>query len=264
MFLKMALDVTRNSKTALQAVRDLALWTNEYIEYDTVHANASREWRSLAYTYMTAEEAMRLGRGICGEMSLALVSTLRSIGIPASLYRPQLSHIAVVVENPVTGTKFEVDPTFGVVKMLGKWVYRKKVREDSNYTYGAVKLEEFWKTTLRKRRRLGEKYIGRRYSPEEALDYEYARHCIEPLPYSTERGVRYLQYLKDIGYCMRTFRPGERYYAELFARIVSRCPRPEDEEHGIEEKAMCYRSAWEEFRKVKKMLDREMERILEV
>ncbi len=235
------------------------------MEYDSVHANASRNWRSLAYTYMTADEALRLRRGICGELSLALVSVLRYLGLPASLYRPYFSHIAVVVENPSTGTKYILDPTSGIVeKYPSKTLIRKAKTEKSKYFYGPVRLEEFYETTVGKRRRLGRKYIGRNFTPEEALDYEYARHCLYPLPYGTERGRRFLDYLTRIGYCKRLFDARtERIEAEIFARIVASCPRPEDPDVPLEEKVNCYVSAWEKFEKSVEELRKMMRRVLE-
>lgn len=232
---------------------------DQYLEYDSVHANASRNWRSLAYTYMSADEALRLGRGICGELSLALVSVLRYLGVPASLYRPYFSHIAVVVENPSTGTKYIVDITSGTVETYpSKTLLRKAKTSKSKYFYGPVRLEEFYETTISKRRRLGEEYIGKDFTAEEAIDYEYARHCLQP-PYGTERGKKFLEYLTKIGYCKKIFSDKERVEAQMFARIVASCPRPEDPNVPLEEKVRCYEDAWRRFEsqyeKMRKLLE---------
>lgn len=232
-----------------------------YVNYDEVHANASRHWRTMAYTYMTADEALRLGRGICGELSLALMSILRSIGIPTVLERPAYSHIDLIVQNPTTGTKYRIDPTFGTVEKAPDILIRKSATEESNYIYGPIRLEEFWKTTLRRRRRLGEKYIGEDYTPEEALDYEYARHCIYPLPYGTEKGRKYLEYLKEIGYCQELFTPNEKTEAMIFGSEIAECPRPEDPTVPEEEKLSCYRKVWEKFRRSLEYYRREIARL---
>ncbi|NPA70781.1 MAG: hypothetical protein GXO26_08225 [Crenarchaeota archaeon] len=218
-----------------------------YLDYDEIHANAERYWNSLAYTFLTPGEVLRLGRGSSSELSLALLTVLKRIGLPVAAYRPGYSHISLIVQNPVTGSKYMIDPTFGKIEKTPDILIRKS--ENNEDIYGPLTLEELWRNIVEERRRLGEKYIGMNYTPEEALDYEYARHCIYPLPYGTEKGRKYLEYLKEIGYCQTLFTPDEKVEAMIFSSEIVRCPRPEDPNISIEEKASCYRKAWERFRR---------------
>lgn len=69
------LDVTRNSRTVLEAIRDLALWTNAYLEYDTTY------WGDI----LTATEALALRKGVCDEFTNVYTAMARSLGIPTRI-----------------------------------------------------------------------------------------------------------------------------------------------------------------------------------
>ncbi|RLF07859.1 MAG: hypothetical protein DRJ69_06745 [Thermoprotei archaeon] len=217
-------------------------WVVGNIEYDEVHASASVNWRSSAYTYMTAEETIRLRRGICGEMSLVLLGILRRLNIPSYLARPSFSHIAVIAEKPWTGEKFLLDPTFNMIVELGLGNLPRYARsEESRYVIGPITLDEFAGWTVNRRKKLGRR-VKRDITAEEAIDLEYARACAVP-PHGTKLGYRMLRRLMDAGACEEVFDPDDAESIALFMNLVSECPRPEDK---ID--AGCYARAWSMFR----------------
>lgn len=216
------------------------------IEYDHIHASASVRWRSMAYTYQTADEVFGTGRGICGELSLAMISVLRRLGVKASLIRPHVSHLAVIVEDN-NGRHYLVDPTTMTIKELrAEEIPRFARTPKSKYIIGPITLDEFKKTTIEKRKRYG-KRIKPDITAEEALDLEYARHCTT-LPFNTELGRRFREYLDRIGYCKATLSELE---ATILADSIAECGRPE---HGRE--PSCYARAWHEFTIIKAKMDR--------
>jgi len=231
-----------NAVEKMRSALDLVM---KKIKYDDIHANASRNWRRLAYTYLTGEEAARLGRGICGELSLALVGILRRHGIPASLVRPSFSHIAVVAEDE-EGNKWFLDPTTGQMRIIGKEALPRFAKPGSNYVYGPITLDEFAKTTVLRRKEFQRRL---RLTPEEALDYEYARHCFKDLPFGTEKGKKFLEELVESGYCR--YLVGSRLLAEVIGSKLSGCPRPEEKIdrscYGLKWSEVV--RAWEELRK---------------
>lgn len=217
-----------------EIVRNALMLVVNTVAYDSIHSNASVNWRTMAYTYMRADEALRTNTGICGEQSLALVSILRYKGIKASLIRPYISHIRVIVED---GDRYYIADT--VSESL--WEYVGPLRRfakshKSKYIIGVITVDEFYKYTIIRRKKFGWR-IKHDITAEEALDLEYARHCYR-LPFKTELGKAFVETLFDIGYCRRLFRDSS--LAIMFGNIISDCGRPEEEVNRL-----CYKEAWE-------------------
>ena len=217
-------------KTALALVR-------KNVVYDSIHANASVNWRTMAYTYMTAHEALMAGRGICGEQSLALISILRYRGIKAGLIRPSFSHLAVLVEAG-DNTFYKIDTVSGMIYTHVGRLKRFARTPESKYVIGAISLDEFNETTVSRRKRFGYN-IKRNISAMEALDLEYVRHCMSP-PYNTDLGLAFLSWLMDIGYCRNLIM--NESLAIIFGDIIAQCPRPE-----TRVTKQCYDEAWNRY-----------------
>lgn len=265
------LAVYRGNKLDFVAtIRNVYDWVRRGILYDNVHAEASRKWRKrFNVTYLTADECARLRRGICGEMALVMLKILRELGIPAVLVRPSVSHLAVLVKHPEKEEYWLLDPVTGHFGKVPK--YEAVARYESptgKYAVGIVSLDEFAEQTIKKRRRLAEK-LG--LSPEEAIDLEYAIQCMEDLPYQTDFGTKVLNYLKEVGYCARTFRSyvTEDVYlaSSFFEEVAERCGKVPVEriaKFDIPEKyLMCVRRAWEEvYLQLYNEFKEELERLL--
>jgi len=253
-----------------RTLKEIVKWIDKNFEYDIVHANASRNWRALAYTYLNADETVRLGRGICGELSQVVVKLARELGLRASLVRPQISHLAVLVEDPKTGKRWLVDPTYGLVRRvrskikLSRYAKSKK----SKYVVGVITLDEFNKTTVGKRKKLGHKTVrrlrlkgrGEKLTPEEAFDLEYVFHCLKPI-FNTKLGREMLIEVQKNGYCRRIFdEKSELHTALTFGDLVSsRCGRYRRSSDYLE----CVSKVWDELEKSKKEYEEFIRTVLE-
>ncbi|MCK4327666.1 MAG: transglutaminase family protein [Candidatus Diapherotrites archaeon] len=108
-----ALAVTRNSRTVLEAVRDLAMWTNSYLDYNTSY------WGGI----LTSSEALGLRQGVCDEFTNVYCATTRSLGIPTRVatglvYTGSRWQRHAWAETLVGDVWVPVDATFGEVGLV--------------------------------------------------------------------------------------------------------------------------------------------------
>ncbi|MFC2174478.1 transglutaminase domain-containing protein [archaeon] len=108
-----ALDVTRNSRTVLEAVRDLATWTNSYLDYNTSY------WGGI----LTSSEALELRQGVCDEYTNVYAAMTRSLDIPTRVatglvYTGSMWQRHAWAETLVGETWVPIDPTFGEVGLV--------------------------------------------------------------------------------------------------------------------------------------------------
>jgi len=179
-----------NSRTDKEIVQAICNWTSIYIDYDNVHAAASRlnkEGKNLIY--LNATETFNTRVGICGEKSLLSIGMLSYAGIPATIYRPWYSHIAVIAKTRLN-QHFMCDATYNKFEKI-KPITEKESKE-SYYEIGVANINETYKWNWEPRRDRGlefgiQKY-GRELTPEELLDTERALLC-EPLKYGTLIGI---------------------------------------------------------------------------
>jgi len=108
-----ALDATRNSHTVLQAMKDLTLWTNAYITYDTAY------WGSI----VPSAEVLANKRGVCDEYTNVYTAMARSLGVPTRVatgivYTGTQWQRHAWAETLIGDTWVPTDPTFGEIGMV--------------------------------------------------------------------------------------------------------------------------------------------------
>ncbi len=108
-----ALDVTRNSHTALEAIRDLALWVNSYIEYNTSY------WDKIE----PASAVLKSRQGVCDEFTNVYIALARSLNIPTRLatglvYTGTQWQRHAWAESLIGGEWIPVDPTFSEIGLV--------------------------------------------------------------------------------------------------------------------------------------------------
>jgi hypothetical protein len=108
-----ALDITRNSRSRLEAVRDLTLWTNKFITYD------NKYWGAI----LSNVEALKERRGVCAEYTNLYAAMARSLNIPTRVatgmvFTGSIWQRHAWAESWVNGVWVPVDPTFGEVGMM--------------------------------------------------------------------------------------------------------------------------------------------------
>ncbi len=108
-----ALDVTRNSRTVLQAMKDLNLWTNSYLEYDISY------WGDI----LTSSEALDLRKGVCDEYSNVYCALSRSLNLPSRIatglvYTGSQWQRHAWAETLVGNVWVPTDPTFGEIGLV--------------------------------------------------------------------------------------------------------------------------------------------------
>ncbi len=179
-----------NSRTDKEIVQSICNWTSIYIDYDNVHAAASRlhkEGKNLIY--LNATETFNIRVGICGEKALLAIGMLSYAGIPATIYRPWYSHIAVISKTKLN-QHFMCDATYNKFEEVQPITERES--KESHYDIGVSNINENYKWNWEKRRDKGLEFgiqnYGRELTPEELLDTERALLC-EPLKYGTLIGI---------------------------------------------------------------------------
>jgi len=179
-----------NSRTDKEIVQAICNWTSIYIDYDNVHAAASRlnkEGKNLIY--LNATETFNTRVGICGEKSLLSIGMLSYAGIPATIYRPWYSHIAIITKTRLD-QHFMCDATYNKFEEVEPTT--EKESKESYYEIGVATLNETYKWNWEPRRDRGLEFgitkYGRELTPEELLDTERALLC-EPLKYGTLIGI---------------------------------------------------------------------------
>ena len=110
---QMALDVTRNSRTELGAVRDLALWVNSYVAYTPSY------WGEID----TASDVLASRKGVCDEFANLYIAMARSLNIPTRVatgvvYTGSQWQRHAWAESLVGGKWVPVDPTFSEIGMV--------------------------------------------------------------------------------------------------------------------------------------------------
>ncbi len=179
-----------NSRTEKEIVQAICNWTSIYIDYDNEHAAASRlNKEGINLIYLNATEVFNTRVGICGEKSLLAIGMLSYANIPATIYRPWYSHIAVIART-ITGQHFMCDATYGKFEEVQP--ITNKESKESYYEIGVATLNETYKWNWEPRRDRGLEFgitkYGRELTPEELLDTERAFLC-EPLKYGTLIGI---------------------------------------------------------------------------
>ncbi|MBN3037001.1 MAG: transglutaminase domain-containing protein [Candidatus Diapherotrites archaeon] len=105
---RIARQVTTNSKTSLEAVRDLASWVHNYVEYDTKYWDGT----------LSSTEVLRVRKGVCDEYANLYAAMARSLSIPTRIVTG-LVHTGSTwqrhgwAESLIAGTWVPVDATFG-------------------------------------------------------------------------------------------------------------------------------------------------------
>ncbi len=108
-----ALDITKNSHTMLEAVRDLAMWVNTYIEYNTTY------WGPINPSTVVLEER----KGVCDEYANLYSALARSLGIPTRIATGVVKTGSTWqrhawAESRVKNVWVPVDPTYGEVGLM--------------------------------------------------------------------------------------------------------------------------------------------------
>lgn len=179
-----------NSRTDKEIVQKINKWVSTYIDYDNVHAAASRlhkEGKNLIY--LNAKETFETRVGICGEKALLMIGMLSYAGIPSTIYRPWFSHIAIITKTRLN-QHFMCDLTYNKFNEVEP--ITEKSSKESYYEIGVSNITENYKWNWEKRRdeglEFGIKNYGRELTPYELLDIERSLLC-EPLKYGTLIGL---------------------------------------------------------------------------
>ena len=191
-----------NSRTDKEIAMKVCKWVSTYIEYDNVHAAASRLYKERKnFIYMNAWETFETRVGICGEASLLTIGMLNWARIPSTIYRPWTSHISVILKTR-TGQHFMCDPTFDKFEEVEPITM--KTSKESYYEIGVSNVVENYKYNWSHRRNFGKEFGLKNYNREldvfELLDVERAHLC-EELKYGTLVGL--IEQHKMIPECKR-------------------------------------------------------------
>jgi transglutaminase-like putative cysteine protease len=114
-----AIEATANSHSQLEAIKDLALWVNSYVEYNSSY------WGQIYPSTTVLEER----KGVCDEYANLYAAMARSLGIPTRIATgivksgSEWSNHAWA-ESRVKGVWVPVDPTYGEVGMISAFHVR--------------------------------------------------------------------------------------------------------------------------------------------
>jgi transglutaminase-like putative cysteine protease len=114
-----AVEATANSHSQLEAVRDLALWVNAYVEY-----NSSYWWQIYPSTTVLEER-----KGVCDEYANLYAAMARSLGIPTRIATGIVKTGSqwqrhAWAESRVKCVWVPVDPTYGEIGMISAFHVR--------------------------------------------------------------------------------------------------------------------------------------------
>ncbi len=198
-----------NSRTDKEIVMKVCGWVSDYIEYDDVHASSSRLYKEgKNLIYLNATETFNTRVGICGEVSLLNIGMLSYAGIPSTIYRPWISHIAVIAKTRLN-QHFMCDAIYGKFEEVQP--ITEKTSKESYYEIGVSNINENYRYNWEKRRDKGLEFgiveYGRELTVEELLDVERALLC-KPLKYGTLVGL--LEQEKMLSVCKKLEKEKER------------------------------------------------------
>ena len=105
--IKTAKEITRDSKTTLEAISNLMLWVHGHIKYDEDYTN----------TTLSAVETLKTRRGVCDEFTNLYTALARSVNIPTrivigAVYTGSRWRNHAWAESLVGSKWIPVDPTF--------------------------------------------------------------------------------------------------------------------------------------------------------
>ncbi len=104
----LASSLVKGSKTRLEEISKLAMWTNRHITYDSKYSGV----------YLSGVETLKIGKGVCDEYTNLYTSLARASGIPTRIviglvYSGSDWRLHAWAESYAGGTWIPVDPTFG-------------------------------------------------------------------------------------------------------------------------------------------------------
>ncbi len=105
--------IIKGSRTRLDAISKLMIWTNTHVTYDQKYAGV----------YLSGVETLKTGKGVCDEYTNLYASLARSVGIPTRIviglvYSGADWQLHAWAESYVSGTWIPVDPTFGEIGQI--------------------------------------------------------------------------------------------------------------------------------------------------
>ena len=99
--------IVGGSRTKLEAIRKLMLWTHDHVKYDDKYSSV----------FLSGVETLKIGKGVCDEYTNLYTSLARASGIPTRVvvglvYSGSRWQLHAWAESLVSKTWISVDPTF--------------------------------------------------------------------------------------------------------------------------------------------------------